>query len=69
MECIGKVIEGEVSQSTRSVFQSIESKMRDGTKVEETPPREPSKVERSANLPPGSTSGKDNRRLGGRGQN
>ena len=64
MECIGYVIEGEVSQSFGADVQIVDVKMREGTKADATLSREPSKSGRSAKLPPCLALGQDNRRLG-----
>ena len=52
MKGIGKVIEWEVSISLSASAQSAEVKMQEGAKADTTLSREPSKSERSANLPP-----------------
>ena len=64
MECIGNVIEGEVTKCIISGAQGLDAKMYEGTKVDATHPRGPIKGERSANLSPCLELGKDNRRLG-----
>ena len=64
MEGIGKATEGGISKSISLVVWTPEAKLRDGTKVEATLSKEPSNSEISARLPPGSTFGEDNRRLG-----
>ena len=58
-----------VSKGISSFVQSFEAKTNEGAKVEATLPKEHSKGESSAILPPCLTLGKDNRRLVGRRQN
>ena len=64
MAGIGKAIEEKVNKSFSSAAQGCEEKRHEGTKVEASFSKEPSKGDRSAELSPGSAFGQDSRRLG-----